>query len=206
MNSHYVHGLRDVMRFNKMPDGIPLDKETMRMARYGAMRRGLRYLLEYVLIFARSGCTTAQALEAAHHLTRPELLKEPALGRQEMERLADVHAADGMGEFYAFASDIYHYGERGDAGELARFLWDTPATKISIALELISLLSVESNTTMHRTLIEIDQALREALTMVSMDPAPAEAEGESALVAAGVDEDDDWMADWMKDPDEGDRS
>lgn len=207
MRNQYLAGLRAAMRFEKMADGVPMTKEQVQQARYLAMRRGLRYLLEYTLVQARSSLTTADAMATAHHLTRPELLKDPALGRQEMERLADWYVAHPtVQEIYAFASDVFHYGEKGDPGGLARFLWDTPATKVRFALELMSLLSVESNTTMGRTMIEIDQALCEALTMLGEQPtAPVEEQG--ALVAAGIDDgDDEWEADWMKDDDEGDRS
>src|SRR4051794_8917423 len=137
MRTVWVTGLRDIMRVTPT-DGMPFTKEAKRQARYLAMRRGLRYLLEYVLVHARPGWPTSEALEAAHHLTRPELLKNPALGMEEMGRLSEQKEASGTAEFYAFASDVFHYGIPGAGNALETFLWETPRTQVQIALELMS--------------------------------------------------------------------
>jgi hypothetical protein len=84
MNSQDVKGFDESLTLPKHAPGVgnlPTDERDPEGVRHFlAMRRGLRYLMAYVTEHLRSGLTNAAAMDFAHQVTRPELLRDPALG------------------------------------------------------------------------------------------------------------------------------
>lgn len=152
--------------------------EAQRQARFIAMRRGLRYLLDYATIHVRSGITTSEALRFAHQITRPDLLRNPRLGVKEMARLGDLAKGTQLEPLYAFASDAFTRGVNGRGNGLEDYLMDTPASHVRSVRAQLQKLPATKKT--REVLADCERQLSALLWLLD---ASVDAPGEEAAVA-----------------------